>query len=53
MQIFSWNVIFSIDCNGIFEKSAGPADRKVRFQISPKNYTVNPYAYKALKIGQL
>ncbi len=53
MQIFSWNVIFPIDSNGIFEKSEGPADRKLRFQISPKNYTVNPYAYKAFKIGQL
>ncbi len=53
MQIFSRNVIFPIDCNGVFKKSAGPADRKVRFRISPKNYTLNPYAYKALKIGQL
>ncbi len=53
MQIFSLNVILPLDYNGIFEKSAGPADKKVRFRISPKNYTMNPYSYKALKIGQL
>ena len=53
MQIFSLNVILPIDYNGIFEKSAGPADKKVRFWISLKNYTLNPYAYKALKIGHL
>ncbi len=35
------------------KKSAGLADRKVRFRISLKNYTVNPYTYNALKIGQL
>ncbi len=33
------------------EKYAGPADRKMRFRISSKNYTLNVYAHKALKIG--
>ncbi len=37
--------------NRIFEKCAGPADTKVRFRISPKNYAANPYTYNALKIG--
>ena len=42
-SFFSWNGIFPIGCNRRFEKCAGPVDRKVRFRISPKNYTVNPY----------
>ncbi len=37
----------------IFEKCAGPADRKVWFRISSKNYMIHPKAYKALKFGEL
>ena len=40
MYFFPWNVIFPIGCNSIFEKCAGPADRKVRFRIFSKNYCI-------------
>ncbi len=56
-NLWKENTIFFLKCPFpplvVIEKCAGPADRKVRFLISPKNYTTSPYAYKALKIGEL